>query len=368
LDEEAFHYRYLVDQQGASANPVAFYFPANIFAAGHFADFLDVMNTLETATVAMHLAAMRQLGEQNEPLRAEILGQIAAIEAEHRVMGREMAQNSPPAPNNLCYERADFTCASEILSALGRYFNGGVGFIGPVALPDQNAVATAVGAATCDVVDAATASTCDDTLADILHTAAQAEATGIALYYHGITGGFFDQLHQPQQWYLQAALDEENHHLHFLLENGAAPPASQFFFPQGVFDDLAQFLSILDMLENIFIGAYLAAIQRLNQLGEPLLAEIAAQILGVESEHRVLGRVLAAHLLPHNRCLAQVHYTCIAQAAADLEPFLTGSEGFTAQAPLPTEPEIALAVDAFGCIPTPPASLPAPVYLPWVAR
>jgi hypothetical protein len=82
----------------------------------------------------------------------------------------------------------------------------------------------------------------------------------------------------------------------------------------------------------------------------------------------VLGRVLDGHRLPHNRCLAQASYTCIAQAVPDLAPFLVGSDEFSTQVNLPGDAEIELAVDAFGCTLAPPATLPDPVHLPWVAK
>jgi len=280
----------------------------NGFAFGQFSNFLATLDQLEMATLACYLAAIRRLGELNEPALAALFGQIAGIEAEHRVMGREMAQNSPPAPNNLCYERADFVCAAEVNGVLVRYFNGGAGFIGPVALPDQAQVTSAVGAATCEAVSPLAIITCPESLTDILNTAATTEALGVTFYYHAIQGGFFPQLSAPQQWYLQAALDEERHHLGFLLDQGAAPPPTTFFFPADVFEDRVQFLALLATLENAFISAYLAAIPRLHALGEPLLAEIAGQILGVEAEHRVLGRVLQGEKLPHNRCLAVVYH------------------------------------------------------------
>jgi hypothetical protein len=205
-------------------------------------------------------------------------------------------------------------------------------------------------------------------LADILNAAALAEAIGISLYYHGIEGGFFAQLLEPQQWYLQAALDEERNHLNFLLANGATTPPSQFFFPAGTFDDLPRFLDLLDALENAFIGAYLAAIPRFHQLGEPLLAEIAGQILGVESEHRVLGRVIDGQRLPNNRCLAFAGYRCIAEVLTDLTPFVTGTPDLTEQRTLPSQAEIDTAVVTFGCRPVPTASILPDIYLPIVTR
>lgn len=366
LDEEWFHSSHL-RQHGAALADTGFFFKPSTFAPGHLADFLAAMDAIEVASIAAYLVAIRQMGELNESLWAEVLGQMAGVEAEHRVMGREMAQNSPPAPNNLCYERADYLCAAQVEAALARYFSGGAGYEGPVALPDQEAVAAAVGSSTCAAIPPASASTCTETPADILSIAATAEALGITFYFGGIRGGFFAQLTSEQQWYLQAALDEERQHLDFLLSQGAALPPAHFFFPPGIFDDLPAFLALLDTLENAFIGAYLAAVQSFSRLGQPLLAEIAGQILGVECEHRVLGRVIARQRLPHDRCFARAGYDCLAQAAADLAPFVNGDAQLTLQRSLPSASEITNAVDVFGCTPVALASLNT-LYTPLALR
>ena len=368
LDEEWFHYHYLQEQRTAQPLTSTFYFPADVFAAGHFADFLAILDELETVTIAFYLAALRELGELHEPRWAEIFGQIAGIEAEQRVIGREMAQNGPPPPNNRCYEIARYACAALVTGELKHYLSGGAGFTGPVLLPDQAAIEDAVGAAKCDrSISTASATICQDTLTDSLAIAATAEAVGITLYYQAIQGGLFAQLNQSQQWYLQAALDEESNHLNFLLNNGAAAPPTQIFFAPNVFADLPRFLTLLDSLETAFIAAYLAAIQQFHQLGQPLLAEIAGQILGVEAGHRVLGRVLAKEPLPHNLGFARATYSCLADAKAALTPFVTGNADLTVPAPLPNTAAIDQAVDRFGCTPVSIAA-PAFIYLPRIER
>lgn len=368
LDTEQAHYRLWVEQQGAQPAQTQFYFPRNLFAAGSFSTFLATLDTLERVSIAFYLAAIRQASDQGDPALAAICGQLVGSEAEHRVMGREMAQNSPPAPNDLCYERTDFACAVEVMGALASYLNGGADFSDPVALPEQAQVSSAVGTATCTAIVPATVAACAETKADLLATAATAEALGITFYYHAIQGGIFAQLITTQQWYLQAALDEERHHLAFLLDLGAPLPPSPFFFPPGVFDELASFLDLLDTLENAFISAYLAAIQRFQALGEPLLAEIAGQILGVEAEHRVLGRVLRGEPLPHNRCLAQAAYSCVGEANVALTAFINGSADFTLEKRQPSTAEIDQAVDRFGCTSVPLAALPMDLYLPLVSK
>jgi len=150
--------------------------------------------------------------------------------------------------------------------------------------------------------------------------------------------------------------------------NGAAPATTQFFFPDGAFNNLAIFLGVLDTLENVFIGAYLAAARRFAELGQPLLAEIAGQIMGVEAEHRVLGRIIAEEPLPVAACRPSQIGAVLSEASAELAIFLQSSPGNTYQASMPSEAEIDIAVDRFGCAAVAPATPPTFVYLPAVRR
>ncbi|MEZ4863664.1 MAG: ferritin-like domain-containing protein [Caldilineaceae bacterium] len=368
LAAEWGHYRHLVDTAAATPRETTFYFPVTLFAAGSFASFLTTLDLLESSAIAFYLAAIRQLADLNEPELAIHCGQIAGVEAEHRVMGREMAQDNPPAPNNLCYERALFLCATEVNAVIANFTTAGADLSGPITLPIQAEIDAAVGEFSCEAASPATVDNCPETLAVIVDTAAIAEALAVTFYYHAIQSDLFAHLSAPQQWYLQAALDEERHHLVMLREQGATLPPDHFFFPADLFTDLAALLALLDTLENAFISAYLAAIPRLQALGEPLLAEIAGQILGVECEHRALGRVLANAQLPHNRCMTPAFYHCIGEAATALQPFVTGDATLTQSKPRPTELEIDTAVARFGCTPVPLARLPDNVYLPLIIQ
>ena len=368
LDADWFHYRYLTEQKSASPTATTFYFPAQRFAAGHFADFLKTLDALETLSIALLLAATRRFGELNELVLAETLGQISAIDAEHRVIGRELAQDAPPAPNNLCFQPARFFCADEANALLTPFLQSGAN-TSAYPLPTSTTVTNAVGNSNVDqTVPPATTASCAESVVTILASAAVAEAIGITFYYGGIQAGFFAQLSQPQQWYLQAALDEERQHLNFLLQNGASAPPTQFFFPSTAFTDRATFLTLLEQLENLFIGAYLTAMQRFTQLGEPLLAEIAGQILGVEAEHRVLGRVISGQTLPNNLALARASFTCLSDAVAALQPFIAGDAQSTQPQTRPTEAEINGAVNRFGCALVAIANIPPNLYLPLITR
>jgi hypothetical protein len=56
-----------------------------------------------------------------------------------------------------------------------------------------------------------------------------------------------------------------------------------------------------EQLESIFIGSYLGAIKAAAAAGTAFIAEAAAQIVGIECEHRVLIRDIAGEDPPNDR-------------------------------------------------------------------
>jgi hypothetical protein len=174
--------------------------------------------------------------------------------------------------------------------------------------------------------------------------------------------------------YLQGALSEEIAHANLLREltGGATAgkdPVQTFYFPIGTFDTLANFLPILLALENAFIGAYLTAVHEFSLMaakvepyeheqkdaaGKPYkrkdlayFSQVAAAIMGVESEHRTLARALPA-ISPGNTVFAGIDvfpadnlnyeqtdglksvYQGANSAAVALTPFITPGTGKTA--------------------------------------
>jgi hypothetical protein len=161
--------------------------------------------------------------------------------------------------------------------------------------------------------------------------------------------------------YVQAALTEEIDHANLfrsLLGGSAASgdPEQTFYFPTGSFDTLANFTGLLNALEDAFIGAYLNAIQEFatkaanvrwdgghwwysDSDGSRYTAEeldyyskVAASILGIEAEHRVLGRVISNTNPANNLAYEQTDglnavYNGPNSAVAALTPFLTSSTG-----------------------------------------
>lgn len=163
--------------------------------------------------------------------------------------------------------------------------------------------------------------------------------------------------------YIRAALTEEIAHASLFrsllgISGAHADPVQTFYFPTGTFSTLAGFTGILDALENAFIGAYLNAIQEFaaqaanarirrnngehehdeddkkSYTAEQLeyFAKVAASIMGVECEHRVLGRVISNSNPANNREYEQTDglnavYNGPHSAVVALTPFLTASTG-----------------------------------------
>ncbi len=164
--------------------------------------------------------------------------------------------------------------------------------------------------------------------------------------------------------YLRAALNQEIEHANLLRTVGnfgsshAADPVQTFYFSPATFSNIHTFIATLSALENAFIGAYLNAIREFASLasrsgergvadgpfGGPYsaaqmewFAEVAASIMGVECEHRVLGPVILNADQPNNLYFESTDgltsvYHGSASAVAALTPFLSqksGTDGYS---------------------------------------
>lgn len=161
--------------------------------------------------------------------------------------------------------------------------------------------------------------------------------------------------------YVRAALSEEIAHANLFrsllgIASSASDPVQTFYFPAGTFDTLGAFTGLLDALENAFIGAYLNAIQEFAAKSAALranndsshkdddsdqrytgaqldyFAKVAGSIMGIECEHRVLGRVISNSNPANNLNYEQTDglnavYNGPNSAVAALTPFLTPSTG-----------------------------------------
>jgi len=127
----------------------------------------------------------------------------------------------------------------------------------------------------------------------ILNLASTAEALAVTAFHSIITGStFYGRLAPHYQNYLKSALSQEQAHFDFLVASGAKPLANKFFFPNGILENLGLYVFVTDVLEGVFIGAYLASVRRFAELGRPDLAWTAASVMGIEAEHKALNRAM----------------------------------------------------------------------------
>ena len=127
---------------------------------------------------------------------------------------------------------------------------------------------------------------------EILIAAEIAEALAVTTYTNIInTAPFFAHLAPDDQGYLRAAREEEMSH--YLLEEGAThkpSPFTTFYYPPKMFADARTTLNVLVTLEDAFIAAYLVGVRDFSTAD---LRVTAARIMGIESDHRTLARVVA---------------------------------------------------------------------------
>ena len=127
---------------------------------------------------------------------------------------------------------------------------------------------------------------------EILVAAEIAEALAVTTYSNIIDiAPFFKGLESDDQGYLKAARQEEMSH--YLLEasvTGQASPFTMFFYPKNMFQDAQVTLNTLVTLEDAFIAAYLVGVRNFSSTN---LRVTAARIMGIESDHRTLARVVA---------------------------------------------------------------------------
>jgi Ferritin-like domain len=133
----------------------------------------------------------------------------------------------------------------------------------------------------------------------ILEAAQIAEALAVTTYTNIIDSApFFAGLPSDDQGYLEAARQEEMSH--YLLEMSVTKkpsPFTAFYYPPKMFSDTQTTLDILVTLEDAFIAAYLVGVRRFSN---PDLRVTAARIMGIESDHRTLARVLGPDVATNN--------------------------------------------------------------------
>jgi hypothetical protein len=133
----------------------------------------------------------------------------------------------------------------------------------------------------------------------ILIAAEIAEALAVTTYTNIINlAPFFRNIPDDDQSYLKAARQEEMSH--YLLEQSVTndpSPFTRFFYPPKMFVDTQTTLNVLVTLEDAFIAAYLVGVRHFSTAN---LRVTAARIMGIESDHRTLARVIAGDVAAKN--------------------------------------------------------------------
>jgi hypothetical protein len=164
-----------------------------------------------------------------------------------------------------------------------------------------------------------------DDPATILNLAATAETLAVTHYYNVLTASTIP-LTPAEQNYFKSALDAELKHLEYLNANGGKALAAEFYFPNNVYDDRQQFSEITETAERVFVAAYLAAVRRVAELGNSLLAAAAAQIAVTEQVHLALIRQIGGRI-PNHVSLGQALLYNTSEAGPVFQPFLEAGEG-----------------------------------------
>lgn len=154
----------------------------------------------------------------------------------------------------------------------------------------------------------------DDPVLAFVNAAVGAERIGIAFYGNALGSGSLYSvtgdpatntlLNSSHREYFRAAFNQESSHLAALVAKGGTFPYRHFRFPAGTFASKSSMLTMGSSLESIFIGAYLGAVKAGATAGDNLgifVAEVAAQICGIECEHRVLINDIAGVSPPNDR-------------------------------------------------------------------
>lgn len=193
-----------------------------------------------------------------------------------------------------------------------------------------------------------------DDIATIVNLAATAETFACTHYYQVLTDSTI-ALTPVEVSTLKGFLDAELQHLEFLNANGGETLVSEFFVPENIFNDREQFSMITETAEFAFIGAYLAAVRRISELGNPLLATVAAQVAAVEQEHLALIRQIGGRR-PNNQSLARAAFFNTSDVVPVLQPFLEGAENFVGPVAFPGADAIRDIIRDEGVIPVTPAT------------
>lgn len=134
-----------------------------------------------------------------------------------------------------------------------------------------------------------------DSIKTILSVARTAEQLAVTFYSHALAHATELGLSGANLEDVRAILIGEQIHQQFFASMGGVSMADTFSFPEGAatYTHFDLFIKTLLQLEGVFDTTYLAAVKEFAQLGQPRMAQIAAQTAWTEGEHRVVGRKIA---------------------------------------------------------------------------
>jgi hypothetical protein len=128
----------------------------------------------------------------------------------------------------------------------------------------------------------------DNSTTNILTVAATAEVLATIVntvgYRRGLGGDAVTQRN------IAAAAREELVHYNVLHSVGARPATKKIWVPDAVFANRTNFLSTLEVGDQIFVNAYLIGTKHFAAQKNAAYAVITAEFMGVEAVHRALAR------------------------------------------------------------------------------
>jgi hypothetical protein len=143
-------------------------------------------------------------------------------------------------------------------------------------------------------------------------------------------------------------------HWNFISQH-FSPSTTNFWIPDGFFGgaddalDLAAVGNGVSAGEKLFINTYLVAVTTFAEAGRSELARHSAEVVGCESEHRVLGQTLAGVSPPNNLGFEEFPFDNV----SDIEAAFVGAGfGFGQEGTSPGR---------FYDLPDPPMAPPSPI-------
>jgi hypothetical protein len=133
------------------------------------------------------------------------------------------------------------------------------------------------------------------------------------------------------------------------------PSTTRFWIPDGFFGGPGDALDLTTVGkgvaagEHLFVNTYLVGVTTLAAAGRSTLARYAAELAGIESEHRVLGQTLAGASPPNDLGFAVFEFHRVSEIAAAAQ---SAGFGFGQQGTAPGR---------FYDLPQPPMAPPIPI-------